>query len=107
MIVKILFFVLGALAAFAIAQSRYDLIISAGVGLAFGVITTGLAWGVEDLLKRTSSKGFQGAALGIASAAIVFFALNSVISGLSIPENVLPFVSAGFFFVLLNNSANR
>lgn len=102
MILKILFFVLGALAAFAIAQSKYDLIISAAIGLVFGVITTGLAWGVEDLLKRTSSKGFQGAALGIASAAIVFFALNSVISGLSIPENVAPFVSAGFFFVLLN-----
>ena len=102
MILKILFFVLGALSAFAIAQTTYSLIISAGIGLVFGVITTGLAWAVEDLLKGTSSKGFQGAALGIASAAIVFFALNNVLYALSIPENVLPFVSAAFFFVLLN-----
>lgn len=102
MILKIIFFVLGALSAFAIAQSEYSLIISAAIGLVFGVITTGLAWAVEDLLKGTSSKGFQGAALGIASAAIVFFAFNSVLYALSIPENVLPFISAAFFFVLLN-----
>jgi len=104
MILKIIFFVLGALAAFAIAiaQSQYSLVVSAVAGLVFGIITIGLAWGVEGLLKKTSARGFQGAAIGIASASIVFFALNSVLSGLSMPGGALPFVSAAFFFVLLN-----
>ena len=102
MILKIIFFVLGALAGFAIARPQYSLAVSVGAGLVFGVITTGLAWGVEELLKRTSARGFKGAALGIAAASIVFFALNSVLSELPIPGEALPFVSAAFFFILLN-----
>ena len=102
MILKIIFFVLGALTAFAIAKTQYSLIVSAVAGVIFGVITVGLAWGAESLLKKTSARGFQGAAIGIAAASIVFFALNSVLSGLSIPGGALPYVSAAFFFVLLN-----
>jgi uncharacterized protein YacL len=102
MILKIIFFVLGALVAFAIAQSEYGIIVSAVAGLVFGVITIGLAWGVEGLLKRRSARGFKGAAIGIASASIVFFALNSVLSELSILGSALPLVSAAFLFILLN-----
>lgn len=102
MILKILFFVLGAAAAFVIAQTQYSPVTASVIALVFGAVTTAIAWGVERLLKRTSPKGFLGAAIGIASASIAFFALKDVLSNLSIPGDALPFVSAAFFLVLIN-----
>lgn len=102
MIVKIIFFVLGALAAFAIAEPQYGLIAALVAALVFGAVTTGAAWGVEILFKRTSPKGFLGVSIGAASASIAFFALNDVLSALSIPDNIFPFISAAFFLILIH-----
>lgn len=99
---KILFFVLGVLAGFGIAYPNYEIPISAGVGILFGIITVGIVWGSEFIMKSYSPKAILGGALGMGAAALSFFALTQVLGVLSIPENVLPYISAAFFILLFH-----
>lgn len=99
---KILFFVLGVLAGFGIAYPNYEIPISAGVGILFGIVTVGIVWGSEFIMKSYSPKAILGGALGMGAAALSFFALTQVLGVLSIPENVLPYISAAFFILLFH-----
>ena len=99
---KILFFVLGIIAGFVITYPKYDLPISAGIGILFGVITVGIVWGSEYIMNSFGPKAILGGALGMAAAALSYFALTQLLGILSIPESVFPYVSAAFFLLLFH-----
>lgn len=99
---KILFFVLGVLAGFGIAYPNYEIPISVGIGILLGLVTVGIVWGSEFIMKSYSPKAILGGALGMGAAALSFFALTQVLGVLSIPENILPYISAAFFFLLFH-----
>ncbi|MEQ9618331.1 MAG: TRAM domain-containing protein [Deltaproteobacteria bacterium] len=99
---KILFFILGTLTGFFIANSQFDLVISSAAAVVFGAATTGIVWGFEQFMKRYTPKAYLGAAIGMAAASFTFFALKDVLAGLSIPSDILPFVTAAFFLMLFH-----
>ena len=99
---KILFFILGVIAGFAIAYPQYDIQISSIVGLLFGVITVGIVWGSEFVIQYYSPRAILGGVIGMAAAALSFFALTEVLGYLSIPANIFPFITAAFFLLLFH-----
>lgn len=99
---KILFFVLGILAGFGISYPNYELPIAAGIGIIFGLVTVGIVWGSEFIIKSYSSRAILGGALGMGAAALSFFALTQVLGSLAIPANILPYISAAFFLLLFH-----
>lgn len=99
---KILFFVLGVLAGFGISYPNYELPISAGIGILLGAVVVGIVWGSEHIIKTYSSRAILGGALGMGAAALSFFALTEVLSAISVPEKVLPYLSVAFFLLLFH-----
>lgn len=99
---KVLFFILGTLTGFFIAYQQFSIAITSVAAIVFGATTTGIAWKLERFLKTYNAKAFLGVAIGLAAASFSFFALNNVLSGLSIPGNVLPYISAAFFLLLFH-----
>lgn len=99
---KILFFVLAALAGFGISYPNYELPISVGVGFLLGIVTVGIVWGSEFIIKNLSPKAILGGAIGMGAAALSFFALIEVLGILAIPEKILPYLSVAFFLLLFN-----
>ncbi len=99
---KILFFVLGALAGFGISYPNHELQISAGIGILLGALVTGIVWGSEHIIRSYSSRAILGGALGMGAAALSYFALTEVLSAISVPEKVLPYISVAFFLLLFH-----
>ncbi|MFA9409021.1 MAG: PIN/TRAM domain-containing protein [Candidatus Dadabacteria bacterium] len=99
---KILFFILGALAGFGIAYPNNEIPVSVVVGVLFGIVTVGIVWGSEFVIRSYSSRSILGGALGMGAAALSFFALTEVLGTLSIPSNIFPYVSAAFFLLLFH-----
>ena len=99
---KILFFVLGLLAGFAISYPNYELPISVGIGILLGVITVGIVWGSEFIITTYSSRAILGGALGMGAAALSFFALMEVLGAISVPEKLMPYITAAFFLLLFH-----
>lgn len=99
---KIIFFILGTLTGFFIAYPQFSLVITSVVAVLFGAVTTGVVWLSESFLKRYNHKALLGAAIGMAAAALSFFAVNTVISSFSLPAWISTFISAAFFLLLFN-----
>jgi len=99
---KILFFVLGAIAGFGISYPNYELPISAGIGILLGAVVVGIVWGSEYIIRSYSSRAILGGALGMGAAALSFFALTEVLGAISVPEKVLPYISVAFFLLLFH-----
>lgn len=99
---KILFFILGALAGFGIAYPNNEIPVAVVVGVLFGIVTVVIVWGSEFVIKSYSSKSILGGALGMGAAALSFFALTEVLGTLSIPANIFPYISAAFFLLLFH-----
>jgi len=99
---KIIFFILGTLTGFFIAYPQFSIVTTSVVAILFGVVTTGIVWLCESLLKRYNHKALLGAAIGMAAAALSFFAVNTVISSLSLPVWISTFISAAFFLLLFH-----
>jgi len=99
---KILFFILGALAGFGIAYPNNEIPASAVVGVLFGIVTVGIVWGSEFVIRSYSSRSILGGALGMGAAALSFFALTQVLGTLSIPSNIFPYVFVAFFLLLFH-----
>jgi len=99
---KILFFVLGVLAGFGIAYTNNEVPVSVGIGALFGLVTVGIVWGSEFIIKSYSPRAILGGALGMGAAALSYFALTEVLGNLSIPENIFPYISAAFFLLLFH-----
>ncbi len=90
------------LVGFFIAYPQFDIVIASVASVLFGALTTGIVWLSEKVLKRYNHKALLGAAIGMTAAALTFFAVNSIISGLAIPEGISLFVSAAFFLLLFH-----
>ncbi|MEM7009380.1 MAG: TRAM domain-containing protein [Thermodesulfobacteriota bacterium] len=103
---KILFFILAALAGFGISYPNFEIPISVGIGILLGVVTVGIVWGSEFIMKSFSPKAILGGALGMGAAALSFFALTQVLGMLSIPETYLPYLSVAFFLLLFHIGIN-
>lgn len=99
---KILFFVLAVLAGFGIAYTNNELPISVAIGVLLGVVTVGIVWGSEFILKSYSPRAIFGGALGMGAAALSFFAFLEVLGNLSVPENIFSYISAAFFLLLFH-----
>ena len=99
---KALFFILGCLTGFFIAYTRYDIIIAAAAGVLLGAVSTGVALLVERNVRHYSPKAFLGAAIGMSSAALVFFAVREVISAFALPGEIPSLISAAFFLFLFH-----
>jgi len=99
---KILFFVLGVIAGFAIAYPLHDVQVASVVAILFGVITVGIVWGSEFVMQSYSPKAILGGALGMAAAALSFFALTEVLGSISIPANIFPYITAALFLLLFH-----
>ncbi|TFG76173.1 MAG: TRAM domain-containing protein [Thermodesulfobacteriales bacterium] len=99
---KILFFILGALAGFGIAYPNNEIPTSVVVGVLFGIVTVGIVWGSEFVIRSYSPRSILGGALGMGAAALSFFALTEVLGILSIPSNIFPYVSIAFFLLLFH-----
>ncbi len=99
---KILFFVIGVIAGFWISFPNTNLVIAAALALVFGALVVGLVWAGEFLAKSFSQKSMVGAALGVAAASILFIASVTLISKLSIPDTVLPYLYGAIFLVLIH-----
>jgi len=99
---KILFFILGVIAGFAITYPEYDVLKSSAVGILFGVITVGIVWGSEFVIQSYSPKAILGGAIGMAAAALSFFALTEVLGSISVPANIFPYITAAFFLLLFH-----
>jgi len=99
---KILFFILGVIAGFVITYPVYDIQITSVVAILFGVITVGIVWGSEFVIQSYSPRAILGGVIGMAAAALSFFALTDVLGSLSIPANIFPYISAAFFLLLFH-----
>ncbi|GJM15062.1 MAG: hypothetical protein DHS20C13_03890 [Thermodesulfobacteriota bacterium] len=99
---KILFFILGVLAGFGISYPNYEFPLPVVIGVLFGIVTVGIVWGSEFIIKSYNSRAILGGALGMGAAALSFFALTEVLGTLSIPANIFPYISAAFFLLLFH-----
>lgn len=99
---KILFFILGTLTGFFIAYPQFSIVTTSVVAVLFGAVTTVIVWLSESFLKRYNYRALLGASIGMTAAALSFFAVNTVISGLSLPVWISPFISAAFLLLLFN-----
>lgn len=99
---KILFFILGVIAGFLITYPENDIPKSAVVGILFGVITVGIVWGSEFVIKSYTPRTILGGAIGMAAAALSFFALTEVLGSLFIPANIFPYITAALFLLLFH-----
>ncbi|MCZ6684793.1 MAG: hypothetical protein O6849_02270, partial [Candidatus Dadabacteria bacterium] len=96
---KILFFILGVIAGFLITYPENDIPKSAVVGILFGIITVGIVWGSEFVIKSYTPRTILGGAIGMAAAALSFFAITEVLGSLFIPANIFPYITAALFLL--------
>jgi len=99
---KILFFILGVIAGFLITYPENDIPKSAVVGILFGVITVGIVWGSEFVIKSYTPRTILGGVIGMAAAALSFFALTEVLGSLFIPANIFPYITVALFLLLFH-----